>query len=376
VAKVNFQRDFRIEIEDTSGRCPGRHKSPRQIAGQMDAKGKSPRSRWRQISLRGLLLLVTAACIFCGWFAWRLQLGRRRDRAVEEIIEAGGKVAYASQFYGGVSRLTPYDFKPSLIGNVCIRLFGTDPFQRLVSVRLPTDESFSTISQYKLHDIEIVETWNGDTSVTDAGLIHLRECQRLKVLSLDNSGVTDRGLDNILGCEQLEELWLRNSQVTEQGIKKLVGLKNLFQLDISSTLINDDGLKVVASLPALSSLDLDGDLLTTEGLKNLRAAPHLWSLWLGDQLSAKFDLSVLADLPELEQLTLCGSVITDDRIERLAGNPKLKHIHLQYCTSLTDESLKSLAKIPNFNGLQITRSPFTVQGISDFKAAKPKCGVY
>src|SRR5947209_3603374 len=92
--------------------------------------------RWRQFSLRGLLVVVTAAAAFCGWFAWRLERGHRRERAVEEIIKAGGKVAYASQFYGGVSRLTPYEFKPGVVGNLCLRLFGTDPFQKLVFVRL------------------------------------------------------------------------------------------------------------------------------------------------------------------------------------------------------------------------------------------------
>jgi hypothetical protein len=155
-----------------------------------------------------------------------------------------------------------------------------------------------------------------------------------------------------------------------------VGLKNLSQLDIAGTPIDDDGLKIVASLPALTGLDLDSDLLTTEGLNNLRAAPQLWSLWLGDQSWDKFDLAVLADFPHLEQLTLSSSLITDDCIQRLTGNSKLKHIHLQDCSRLTDESLKSLAEIPNLQMLQTSRNPFSVEAIDDFKAKKPKCGLF
>src|SRR5438270_329561 len=168
----------------------------------MDARSKPSRSRWQQISLRGLLLLVTAACIFCGWFAWRLKLGHERDVAVEEIVKAGGHVAYASQFYGGVSRLTPYEFKPNLIGGCCLRLFGTDPFQRLVSVRLLNDQSLALISKHELNDLEILEL--GNSAISDDGLVHIRNCSKLKVLSLDNSQVTDRGLDNVIGCRQLE----------------------------------------------------------------------------------------------------------------------------------------------------------------------------
>src|SRR5438552_518370 len=93
----------------------------------MDAPSGDHRKRWRQFSLRGLLVFMTVAAGAFAWFAWRLQRARIQDEAADAIVRAGGEVAYANQFYGGVSRLTPYSPRSSLLGGLSQRVFGADP---------------------------------------------------------------------------------------------------------------------------------------------------------------------------------------------------------------------------------------------------------
>jgi Leucine-rich repeat (LRR) protein len=244
--------------------------------------------RRRQLSVRSLLLFVSAAAIFFAWFGWRLRLGHRRDAAVEKIVRAGGDAAYASQFDGHYSRQTTGTYEPSAFSALLERLFGTDPFRQLMAVRVSDPKSVKIISEYKLTGLEILAL--RDSGIADPDTVHIRDCKRLKVLTLDNTPVSDRSIDNILECRQLEQLYLRNTKVTEEGVKKLSRLPRLSMLDISGTPISGDGLKVVATLPSVSLLCFDDAALTTEELRNLRTAPSLKHLWLGDQPAANVDL--------------------------------------------------------------------------------------
>jgi hypothetical protein len=333
-----------------------------------------PKRRWRQFSLRGLLLLVTVAATVSGWFAWRLQQGRIQDEAASAIERAGGAVAYSNQFYGGISRLTPYAPRSSWLGGNSNRLFGTDPFRKIVSVTLHDDASASLVSKYGLTKLEVIRLEG--SQITDAALAHVRECRRTKVLLLDGSQATDDGLENIRRFGELEEMWLFNTQISDAGLQKLTHLKSLSVLDIRGTQVTDDGLKIVASLPAISLLYLDSDRLTDEGLQHLRAAPHLVSLWLGERSSAEFEFGILREFPALEDLSLLGSLVTDDALKSLTNNDKLEHLQLQDCSKLTDESLATIAQMPNLKMLHLMRSPFSAKATNEFQTNKPSCTIW
>src|SRR6266436_70778 len=204
------------------------------------------KTRWRQFSLRGLLVLVTVSAALFGWFAWRLQKARVENEAAEAIVHAGGEVAYADQFHGGVSRLTPLPPRTRWIGGLLERTFGADPHRRLVSVKLYDDDSVALVSQYALRDLEVVRL-DGGTSITDEALPHLRGCNQLRVLYLERSDITDRALEHIDEFTRLEELWLCNTRVSDAVLEKIARLPRLSVLDIRGTNISDDGLKMVAS---------------------------------------------------------------------------------------------------------------------------------
>src|SRR5262249_18016955 len=56
------------------------------------------------------------------------------------------------------------------------------------------------------------------TRVTDAGLVHFKDCKGLRFLGLDSTRVTDRGLANFQHCEDLQEIHLRTTIVTDAGM--------------------------------------------------------------------------------------------------------------------------------------------------------------
>jgi len=329
---------------------------------------------WRQFSLRALLALMTCAAILLAWFAWRLRQARVQDAAVEAIVRAGGNVAYASQFYGRVSRLTPYPPQTTLIGDATRVVFGTDPFRHVRSIELASDDSLALLAKHPLPDLQILRL--GNSGVTDAGLVHIRNCTQVRVLYLEGASVTDRGLDNIREFKHLEELWLHNTLVTDEGLKKFAHLKSLSALDVRETQISDEGLAIIASMPAISLLYLDSPALTSAGLRKLGNAPQLSSVWLGAQASAKYDLQVLDEISTLESLTLTDSGITDAALQALASNRQIERLTLQACTGLTDESLSTLATLPKLKTLGTRGTPFTKPALDKFQAEHPNCTIW
>ncbi len=59
------------------------------------------------------------------------------------------------------------------------------------------------------------------TSVTDAGLVHLKELTKLPTVDLSGTKVTDAGLVHLKGLPQLQSLTLWETKVTDAGVKKL-----------------------------------------------------------------------------------------------------------------------------------------------------------
>lgn len=52
---------------------------------------KATRRRWLQFSLRGVLVVLTIGCL---WLGWKVEMARKRGRAIDAIVEAGGVGGY------------------------------------------------------------------------------------------------------------------------------------------------------------------------------------------------------------------------------------------------------------------------------------------
>ena len=50
--------------------------------------------RWLRFSLRTFFVLLT---VFCVWFGWHVERARQQRKAVEWVVEMGGRVLYDYQ---------------------------------------------------------------------------------------------------------------------------------------------------------------------------------------------------------------------------------------------------------------------------------------
>jgi hypothetical protein len=99
-----------------------------------------------------------------------------------------------------------------------------------------TDESLPTLEGFRqLHYLDL-----RGTSVTDAGLVHLKKAEKLESLTL-SAGVTDAGMAHLSGLTNLRCLSLTGTKVTDSGLEQIAGLPQLETLYVADTQITDGG---------------------------------------------------------------------------------------------------------------------------------------
>jgi hypothetical protein len=126
--------------------------------------------RWFQYSLRSLLLFTLLVSVGMSWVAVRMGKARRQKEAVEEIRKLGGVVLYVHELQTSGNPL-PSKGPP---GPAWLRSWlGDDFFTTVVDVEFPS------------------------SSVTDAGLTHLKGLTQLWTLDLDDTNVTDEGVKRL-----------------------------------------------------------------------------------------------------------------------------------------------------------------------------------
>ena len=60
-----------------------------------------------------------------------------------------------------------------------------------------------------------------NTSITDDGLIHLKELENLEYLNLYGTSITDAGLLHLSNLKELKSLYLWQTNATEEGATRL-----------------------------------------------------------------------------------------------------------------------------------------------------------
>lgn len=95
---------------------------------------------------------------------------------------------------------------------------------------LPTLEGFSECQYLDLRG----------TSVTDAGLVHLKKAKNLESLALSN-GITDAGIANLSGLTTVRWLSLTGTKVTDGGLERLQGLPRLEKLYVAGSEVTEEG---------------------------------------------------------------------------------------------------------------------------------------
>ena len=94
----------------------------------------------------------------------------------------------------------------------------------------------------------------GGTTITDAGLVHLKPLKNLTRLQLHNTKITDAGLANLKEMAKLTSLNLYGSAgITDAGLAQLKDLKALKKLYLWQTKATESGAKKLAeAIPGLA----------------------------------------------------------------------------------------------------------------------------
>lgn len=150
------------------------------------------------------------------------------------------------------------------------------------------------------------ELWLWDSgSISDEGLKHLRDCEKLQVLNLgcDGDGITGSGLENLSQCKDLRKANLSYLPKLEgKNLRHLSELKSFEILLLGSCKgIVDADLDWVAKMKSLKTLDLGRTGVTDAGLMKLAPLGKLEELIVSEPGVTPAGVKALAkELPGLE----------------------------------------------------------------------------
>lgn len=112
--------------------------------------------------------------------------------------------------------------------------------------------------------------WLSSPHISDAGLSHLQNL-KLQYAVFDGAAVSDAGLEKLKTMsDSLIVMRLGGTQVTDAGLVHLENFEKLFTLELGRTQVTDAGLPVLSGLPTLVNLGLDNTAITDAGLETLK----------------------------------------------------------------------------------------------------------
>lgn len=242
----------------------------------MAAETPSPRRRWLSFSLRGVLLLLTALCI---WLAIIATRARNQARSVAAVAARGGQLRFD---YEPADRKASDRPRPPQWLRQAV---GEEYFRQVQSVTYNvnggigglqvTDDELAVFDA--LPDLTTLELSN-NPGITDAGLKHLAAMAELRTLYLYNTSVAGPGIK--LLPRRLEYLELSYTPLEDEGLAHLRGMRRLKYLRLNNTAISDHGLADLSEMLSLEELRLSHTDITDAGLEHLKPLQNLKELSL------------------------------------------------------------------------------------------------
>lgn len=253
----------------------------------------------------------------------------------------------------------------------------------------------------------------GVREIGDGHLLDIGRMRRLERLSLAGTSITDAGLEHLRGLDSLREVNLAWTRTGDGAIRALAGKPHLGRFT-SGLEVTDDGVGLLHDWPALVSwpggdeslglfayeegptrLALRGPF-TDRGLARLRGLDGLFSLNLDDRRLAitPAGLQPLTDLPRLAVLAIAA---TDEWMPHVAALPRLRHLIVQdtpagddgftalarsrtleniwgrECHNLRRRGVQALASLPTLRGLSVSLLNVDDEGLAtlrDFPALR------
>jgi hypothetical protein len=217
--------------------------------------------------------------------------------------------------------------------------------------------------------------FQGESSITDSGLVHLAALDSLGHLYLNSPQVTDAGLVHIGRLTSLEGLILCRTQITDSGVVHLRGLHKLTDLCITSRgLVHLSSLNSLTCLPSLRCVCMQGVHVHAGGLAALERMPELRELVIMRTSATDEDFSGLEKLTRLQALNLSGTRITDSICSRIAPLRDLEWLTLEG-TDITDAALERLCALSKLKEVNLASTRVSDAAMKELKRIRPDISV-
>jgi hypothetical protein len=175
--------------------------------------------RYVRFSVRGLIVLVL---VIGAWLGWIVNEAHVQRDAVLAIKAAGGRLDYDWEWSNGKSIPRGEPWAPQWLVN----LIGVDLFGHVTLVHI-----------------------DGSSTATNATIEHVGRLTRLEWLNLLKSSIGDAGK----GFSKLSDLMLASTRVTDAGLVHLKELNRLSKLDLRDDQVTKAGMnELKRALPNLS----------------------------------------------------------------------------------------------------------------------------
>ena len=251
--------------------------------------------RWLRFSLRTLLVLVTALCI---WLGIQVNAARRQREAVAAIQKAGGTVYYDYQIVFETSVQWPIkSFNDSIPPP------GPAWLRRQIG-----DDYFRTVAAVCFLDLPAVDK---------ADLDRLAELRGLKALLSSGTAIVDKDLTVLASLHELEALVLIHTPVNGSILASLPNPRCLNSLWLIETDVDDAAIESIEKMTGLVHLRLTSSRITDAGLEHLRNLKKLEYLYLGETRITDAGLQQLAGLKQLKLVSLDGAQVSSDGVSAL-----------------------------------------------------------
>lgn len=233
-----------------------------------------------------------------------------------------------------------------------------------------TEDPYDSVFFEHLGHIQTLESLNIiATKFNDDWIPNIAKLTNLKILRFTNNGkLTDAGMEQLAGLKNLESFSFVGTQITGKAYAKFEGFTQLTNVSHRGSSIDDEGLKqLCVHLPNLKSISLAHAKFSDAGAPALAKLTNLKGLEIGTLNATSKTLHSLASLP-LEYLQLGEGFTSGDCIPLIQGISTLRRLTLTQAKGLTDEDLKSVARLTQLESLEFNALDLPEERISQLSA--------
>ncbi len=236
-------------------------------------------------------------------------------------------------------------------------------------------------------------SFSGDEA-TDEVAMALKELTNLRSIAFEKSSITNVGVEALKGHTKLRSLKLASSLITDAGLEHLANLSNLVSISLQECNISDDGfeplskltklkeavvfksdvasgpLKAFANALELTKLNLRGTKLTSQDLvAHIEAFKNLQDLEISETAIDDDSLPTIAKLPNLKALNVWRTKVTDQGLESLVSMG-LTRLNLDDDPAIGDAGMDHVAKMTSLEWLHVGKTKITDAGLAKLEALK------